>query len=269
VLRIRVRNALLLPLGLCVTLVLIYPGYYAGAGDTLAVALLAVVVALGLLFAKEGLRSRINPGWPGAAGLAVYILFMLPVIAYGHWTWSGYGFVNDTGFELLLAEHLKGFGATLGHIPQSSEREFVRVYLDNAYPLGSQALLGTLSAVTATDAAVLFQGFISSLAALAAVALATLTYGLLSPRRAALVAAVAMAANLTYQYALQGGIKEIGLLAAVSAMMALALEAVAIAKPYAGAALVAIPAAAALAIYNAVALPYIGAIVLLPDWAWS
>ena len=33
-------NALVLPLGMCVSIVLIYPGYAAGAGDGLAVALL-------------------------------------------------------------------------------------------------------------------------------------------------------------------------------------------------------------------------------------
>ena len=44
---------------------------------------------------------------------------MLPVIAYGHWTWSGYDFVNDSSFEMLLAEHIKGFGTTLGRISET------------------------------------------------------------------------------------------------------------------------------------------------------
>ena len=33
VLRIRIRNSLLLPAGLCVSFVLVMPGYAAGAGD--------------------------------------------------------------------------------------------------------------------------------------------------------------------------------------------------------------------------------------------
>jgi hypothetical protein len=262
-LRLRLANGLLLPLGLCVSLVLIFPGYVAGIGDWLAIALLVVVVLGGLLFAQDGVRARLNPGWAGAAGLAAYVLYLLPVIAHGQWTWSGYDFVGDSAFEMILANHIKGFGTVLGNIPESSEREFLNAYIATGYPLGTQALLGTLSGLSQTSVAVLYQGFISGLAALAAVALAVLLDGLLSARRAALVAFVAVGASLTYQYALQGGIKEIGLLASICALAALARAAVAIARPYAGAVLVAVAAAASLAVYNAVALPYLGALVVL------
>ncbi len=261
-LRARLHNALLLPLGLCVALALIYPGYAAGAGDVLAIALLAGVAAAGLVLAAGGLRARLNPGWPGAAGLAIYVLYMLPVIAYGHWTWSGYDFVNDSAFEMLLAGHIQGYGLTLGNIPLTSAQQFLMSYLNSGYPLGTQALLGTLGALTATDVAVLYQGFIASMAALAAVALASAMRGLLSPRRAALAGAVAMAANLTYQYAMQGSIKEIGLLATLCAGVALGREAIALGRPYLGAILMAVVAAAAMATYNAVAVPFLGALVL-------
>jgi hypothetical protein len=261
-LKVRLSNALLLPLGLCVSIVVIFPGYVAGAGDGLAIALLVAVTLGGLVFAQGGLRVRLNPGWPGAAGLAAYVLYMLPVIAYGHWTWSGYDFVNDSAFEMLLAEHIKGFGTTLGNIPQSTDREFLKEYLSTAYPLGSQALLGTFSGLTRTSVGVLYQGYISGLAAAAAVALATLTGRVLTPRRAALVGFVAISANLTYQYALQGGVKEIALLATVCATVAFAREAVTLERPYTSAVLLAVPAAAALAVYNAVAVPYLGAVVL-------
>jgi hypothetical protein len=262
-LRLRLDNALLLPLGLCVAFVLIMPGYTLGAGAALAVALLVAVALAGLLLARGGLRSRLNPGWPGVAGLAVYVLYMLPVIAYGHWTWSGYDFVNDTGFELLLASHVKGYGTLLGSLPESSERQFLVQYLANGYPLGTQALLGTLSATIATPVEILYQGYISALAALGAVALATLGGERLRGWRAAAVAAVALCANLTYQYALQGAIKEIGLLATICAAVALARAAIARGRAYAGAVLVAIAVAASLATYNAVALPYMGLLVLL------
>lgn len=261
-LRVRLNNALLLPLGLCVALALIFPGYAAGAGDALAIVLLVGVTLAGLVLAKDGLRARLNPGWPGAAGLAAYALYMLPVIAYGHWTWSGYDFVNDSAFEMLFASHIQGYGLTLGNIPLTSEQQFLMSYLNSGYPLGTQSLLGTLSGLTHTEAAVLYQGFISSLAALGAVALATVPRGLLGARRAALVGFGAIAANLTYQYALQGGIKEIGLLATLCAGVALGREAILLARPYVGAVLMAVVAAAALASYNAVAVPFLGALVL-------
>jgi hypothetical protein len=184
------------------------------------------------------------------------------VIAYGHWTWTGYDFVNDSSFEMLLASHIKGYGLLLGNIPETSEREFLVSYLNSGYPLGTQSLLGTLSGLTDTDVAVLYQGFIASLAALGAVALATVTRGLLDARRAALAGVAALAANLTYQYAMQGNIKEIGLLATVCAGVAVGGEAIELGRPYVGAVLMAVVAAAALATYNAVAVPFLGALVL-------
>jgi hypothetical protein len=262
VLRVRLGNALLLPLGLCVSFVLTFPGYVAGAGDALAIVLLVAVALAGLVFAQGGVRARLNPGWSGLAGLGAFILYMLPVIAHGHWTWSGYDFVNDSAFEMLLAEHVKGFGTALGNIPETSNREFLNSYLGSGYPLGTQTLLGTFSGLTDTPVAVLYQGFIASLVASAAIALSTVAARLVSVRRAAFVGLVAISANLTYQYALQGGIKEIGLLATLCAAVALACEAISLARPYVGAALVAVAAAATLATYNAVAAPYLGALAL-------
>lgn len=263
VLGLRLENGLVLVLGLCASLVLIMPGYALGAGDALAIVLLAVVALAGLAFARDGLPARLNPGWAGVAGVATYVIYMLPVIATGHWTWSGYDFVNDTSFEMLLADHVRGFGTVLGNVPQSTEREFLSAYLGNGYPLGAQALLGTFGGLTDTPAAVLYQGFISGLAAFGAISLTRLVSGLLSARRAAFVAVTAMAANLTYQYALQGGIKEIGLLATLCVTAALAREAVqAPERPFASAASVAVGAAGALAVYNAVAAPFLGAMML-------
>jgi hypothetical protein len=262
VLRVRVSNALLLPLGLCGSLVLVFPGYVAGAGDGLAIPLLLAVALAGLVFARDGVLTRVNPGWPGVAGLGTYLLYMLPVIATGHWTWSGYDFVNDSAFEMLLAEHIKGFGTALGSVPETSSREFLASYLSSGYPLGSQSLLATLSGLTNAPVAVLYQGVIAALAAVAAVSLSSIATALVGARRAAPIALAAVSANLTYQYALQGGIKEIGLLATLSATAALAREATSLDRPYAGSALVAVGAAAALATYNAVALPFLAALIL-------
>jgi hypothetical protein len=262
VLRVRLSNGLVLVLGLCVAYVLIMPGYTAGAGEALAIALLAGVTVGGMVFARDGLRVRLNPGWAGVAGLGAYVIYTLPVIAYGHWTWSGYDFVNDSGFEMLLANHIKGFGTTLGHISESSERQFLVQYLNNGYPLGTQALLGTFSGVLNTPVAVLYQGYISSLAALGAVALCTIAERRVAGWRAAAVALAATCANLTYQYALQGAVKEIGLLAVICAAAALACAAISLQRPYAGGALLSVAVAAGLATYNAVALPFLGALVL-------
>lgn len=266
---LRLHNALVPVLGLCAAMVLIMPGYALGLSDALAIPLLVAVAFLGLVLSRRELVARLNPGWAGVAGVAVYVLYMLPVIAYGRWTWSGYNFVNDTAFEMLLADHVRGFGTVLGSVPQSTEREFLRSYIGTGYPLGTQALLGTFAAILRAPSAVLYQGYISGLAAIGTVALARLVTGLLTARRAALVAATAMAANLTYQYALQGGIKEIGLLVTLCATGALGAEMLERhGQPFRAAALIAVGAAASLAAYNAVALPFLGAMLLFAALGW-
>ncbi len=263
VLNVRLSNALVGVLGLCTAFVLIMPGYTAGAGDALAVTLLVVVGLAGMIFAQGGLRARLNPGWAGAAGLATYVVYLLPVIVYGHWTWSGYDFVNDSSFEMMLASHAKDFGTHLGRLAESSERQFLVQYLNDAgYPLGTQSLLGTFSGLIDTPVEVLYQPYISALAAFGAVALTTIAQRWLSGWRAALVGFAAICANLTYQYALQGGIKEIGLLATICAAVALSCAAISLGRPYAGGALIAVAGAAGLATYNAVSVPYLGALAL-------
>jgi hypothetical protein len=261
--RLRLSNALLLPLGLCVAVVAVLPVYSLGLGEDVAIPLLVAIVLAGLVLAEDGVRARVNPGWPGLAGLAAYALYMLPVIAHGRWTWAGYDFVNDSSFEMLFAEHIKHYGTVLGNIPETSEKEFLKSYLASGYPLGTQALLGTFSGLTDTPSAVIYDGYIAFLVGSAAVSLASIAGRLVSARRAACVAAVAVSASITYQYAMQGAIKELGLLAALSATLALACEALALKRAYAGAVLVAVCAAAALCDYNAVALPFLGATALL------
>lgn len=260
---LRLKNALLLPLGMCVAFVLIFPGYVAGVGDALAISLLAAVAIGGFVFATDGLWARLNPGWPGLAGIAVYVLFMLPVLVHGAWTWAGYDFVNDPAFEMLLADHIRGYGTVLGNLPESGEQQFLNAYLSSGYPLGTQSLLGTFAAILEVPSAVIYQAFISVLAAIAAVSIAGILERLMSARRAACAAFVAASANLTYQYALQGSIKEIGLVAVLAATAAVGEAAWRLKRPYAAAVLIAVAVAASLAVYNAVALAFLGGVVLI------
>jgi hypothetical protein len=111
-------------------------------------------------------------------------------------------------------------------------------------------------------AAVAYQGLISVFGALTAISLASIGERLMRARTAAFVAFFAAGANLTYQYALQGSLKELGLLAALAAVAAIAESAVRLERPYAAAALVAVAVAAALDIYSAVAVAFLGALLL-------
>ena len=260
--RARLLNALLLPVGMCGSIVVSLAVYWTGSGDVPAVAITVVIAVAGLLLARDGVRSRLNPGWPGVAALATYLLFVAPELLTGHWTWSGYNFVNDTSTQWALTSYMKMHGTTAVGLlpPRSTTTEFVRAYLGTAYPLGTQAQLATLSGLLHTQPAVLYQGYISTLAATAAMSLATLSDRFLTSRMAAVGGFLAAGAALTYQYALQGSIKELGALTTSVAALAVARHVIREGIDTRGALLTAVPLAALLDSYYSAGIPFAGAV---------
>jgi hypothetical protein len=280
VLGARVPNALLIPLGMCGSIVVSLAIYWTGSGDVPAVAVTVALTIAGAVFARGGLRSRLNPGWPGIAALATYLLFIAPELLTGHWTWSGYNFVNDTATQWVLTAYMKAHGTVaVGLVPpRSTTTEFVRGYLATAYPLGTQAQLATLSGLLHTQPPVLYQGYISALAAASAMSLATLSDRFLSPRVAAFAGFLSAGAALTYQYGLQGNVKELGAVMTAVTALAIVRHVVREGIRVRSALLAAIPLAALLDTYYSAAVPFAGAVALfavvigllaarrLPDW---
>ena len=276
----RLSNALLLPLGLAGGIVLSYSLYALGTTDVLPVVLVCVIAVAGLRFARGGVRSRLNPGLPGLAGLCVFVLFMLPVLVTGHWLWEGYNFDDDTSVQFLLAAHLKTSGMHQV-VPQlTTAAANIDSYLQTAYPLGAHAQLATLSGLLHTGPEVVYQSYLSALAAIVAVAVAATATPAIGARRAAVLGFAAASANLFYQYAMQGNIKEIATAAMVVASFALIAEALRARRPYSGVVIAAVPLAATLCTYGAAGSPYVlaaiggGAVMVvlsdrrLPRRAW-
>ena len=258
--RAELSNALVLPLGLAGSIVLVSPLYALGWSDVPAVLLLALVTAGGLIWARGGIRSRLNPGLPGLAGLGVYVLFMLPVIGAGHWLWLGYNLDNDTSIQFMLTASMKVRGTQM-LAPTGSFGYAVDSYLRTGYPLGSHDLLATLSGVLRSDPAVVYQGFLSSLAAIIGVTVAGASERVIGARRAVVLGFAAASANLFLQYAFQGTIKEVATAATTIAAVAIAAEALRLRRPYSGVAIAAIPLAATLCTYGAGGAPYLLALV--------
>ena len=263
--RAELANALLVPLGLTGSICLVYPLYALHLSDVLPVVLLVLVTASGLIWARGGVRSRLNPGLPGLAGLAVYVLFMLPVIVEGHWLWLGYNFDNDTSVQFLITAALKAHGTQMLSSAATGGRA-VDVYFATGYPIGAHALLATLSGLLHSDPAVVYQGFLSSLAAIIGLTVAAASVRAIGARRAAMLGLAAAAANLFFQYAYQGTIKEIATATATIAAFAIATEAIRARRAYSGVAVAAAPLAAILCTYGVAGAPYvlaaIGAVVV-------
>jgi hypothetical protein len=258
--RIRLANALLVPLGVAGTIVLVYPVYALHGSYVPALVLLLVVAVLGLACAAGGLRSRVNPGLPGLAALGVFVLFMLPVLVSGHWLWMGYNFDNDTAVQLLLAGHLKTAGTAL--VPGNTTLGAnIDRYLLTAYPVGAHAQLATLSGLLSVAPEVVYQAYLSALAALIALAVGTTAAPAIGARRGAVLGFAAAAANLYFQYAMQGNIKEVATAAMMVTAFALGAEAFRAGRRYSGVVIGAIPLAATLGTYGVDGAPYVMAAI--------
>jgi hypothetical protein len=274
VLRLELPNPLVPPLGLCVSIVLVMPGYRLGAGAWLATPLVVVAALAGYGLGLRDWRRWINPGWIGVAALGVYLLYVAPVVLAGGWTWTGYNFVNDTAVQLQLVDNLQHHGL---HMPVDSlqteaEKESTSTgdatlyyYLRAAYPVGSHVALATLAPLAFAPAAALYMPYIAVLAALAAMAIAALVVRPFGPRWAAVAGFAALAANLTYAYGLQGNVKEIALVATLATAAAMGGELLRTARPVQGAVALALSLAAVLAVYGGAGVPFVGvlSVVLL------
>jgi hypothetical protein len=265
----RVTDGLLAPLGLCGSFVLVHFIYRLGLGSVPAAMLVVAVALAGYLAARGELPGRAWPGTPAALGaVAAYALFMAPVVFAGGWTWTGYNFVNDTAVQLLLADHVAAHGmnapAGAAADPYSTATEHVRVYLSTGYPIGSHGLLDVVTRLTQIPLEAEYNPYIAALISFAVLSFAALgRRSGLRPAAAATIAFAAVAANLVYQYALQGNIKEIAMLSALAAAVAVARELLDARRPVAAAACLGVCAAAMLSVYSAAAVPYIGVIAVM------
>jgi hypothetical protein len=254
----RVSNPLLIPLGFCVAVVLCLGVYKTGAGDSVLLPVMAVLVLVGFLLARRELPGRLNGGWPLIAGIAAFVMFDFSVIATGHWTFTGYNLQDDIAYELLLAHHMQSYGTANGALPTDTASAFISSFLSTGYPLGGQAYLAALGGFIHTDLAAIWQGYLSSLAGVGAVAAATISGRAFDKRIAALVGVLAMSAALTFQYAMQGSIKEVATVVAVLCAIALIRHAILELRGVAAAVIIAVPLAAILVTYNAAGLPFVG-----------
>lgn len=252
----RMPNALLPPLGFCAAVIVCLGVYTSGASNVVLLPVLAALVFVGFLIQRRELLARLNAGWPLVAGIACYLLFDGSVIATGHWTFVGYHLQDDSAYELLLVRHLQTWGTQAAGLPPSTASSYISSFLSTGYPLGTQSYLAAISGLLHADPAVIWQGYLSSIAGVGAMAAATMSERFLDRRLGALVGVLAVSSALTYQYAMQGGIKEIGVMVAVICSLALIRWAILNLRGMRAAVMVATPLAAILATYNAAGAPF-------------
>lgn len=216
-------GVLVLPLGTAGLVVASQLTTYFNLTAEFTTLLVVILAAAGLVLGFGRLRSLTLDRWATAAAVAVFAIFAAPVVLSGEATFAGYTVLGDTSIQMIGADQLLETGRDFDELaPSSYEMSLVRYYNDSAYPSGGPTALGAVRPLVFEDVAWIYQPFLAWLAAMLALALYSLVGQLVaSPLLRALVAFVAAQPALVLGYALQGSIKEVGIVFAVTLVAAL------------------------------------------------
>jgi hypothetical protein len=215
--RFRVSDALVAPLGFCLGIVVVVPLYQLGFSALVVTPALVLLAVAGAILRRADLRARLRLGPAGYAGLGAFALYLAPVALSGSWTWSGYNFTNDPANTLTAVEWILHHGYNLP-AANSTSAIVARGAIDQAYPLGSHLLMGTVSAPLGLPVVAVYTPFIAFVAGLIAAGFTQLARSVgVRAWWAAGGAVLATGANLLYAYGSLGGLKEIATVAIITA----------------------------------------------------
>lgn len=261
--RIALPDGLLVPLGFSLTMALALVAHALPGPWALWVAVWLAVPLAALLWVRPSPR-RLAAGGAGLSALLVYALYLAPVLLSGRWTWTGYNFLNDTNYQFLLADWIRSDSATpvLG---VSNGDNAIAVYLGSDYPLGTHAQLASLTALLRIPVEVGYVPYIAAAAAAGAMAVHQVLRALGMRVPWAVAGAVAsLGAALTYQFALQGSIKEVAFAATLLIAAAVAqFVSSGRCRPVAGGAVFGASLAGGIAAYSAAGIPALGVVAVL------
>jgi hypothetical protein len=263
-----VSGVLLLPVGFAVTVSVCALGTSVRWLAPWAGAVALAVAAVGFLLERPSLRigkSRITGAvlYPAIAAFVAFAVVAAPAVLTGTATWTGYGRLVDIAFQMGFAQHLAEVGRSVP-VGNSSFNETILGLAGNGYPGGGQATLGAMASVIHTEAVWCYQTYLASAAAMGALAVYALLRRILpSPIICCIGAAIAIQANILYDYALEGGIKELTTASLILLVVAILVEWLAERPTSVRSALPLAPAlAATLAAFSYGALPWLGPILL-------
>lgn len=254
----RLPAALVAPVGLAPLTLITYATYRWGGTIDAALPIDLTLAAAGLALRRRDWR-RWWPGWAAAAFVAAYALGMAPVALSGQLTWAGYNATNDPAVNFVAVDWILHHGfAPAPHAWNSyliDAASQIRVH----YPLGPHLVVGTLRPLTGSALVSIYQPAIAAGMGFAAMALSWLLSSAELRRPLAMGGAVvAVGANLFYDYAQLGGLKEVFTLALVATAGALALQALHQRLAPRAVVLGALPLAATLSCMSAVGYAYAG-----------
>jgi hypothetical protein len=220
---LRLRGALIVPIGLAALVAVAQLTTYWSATARLTTPLVVVLATAGGVFAQRaGRLSRLVLDWPPLlAALGVFAVLGAPVFLSGEPTFVGYTVLGDTAIQFLTVDQMLEHGRSLSGLTESSYRSAIAGYFDSGYPMGSQVALGAIRPLSGLDVAWVYQPYLAFVAASLALSLYALTERLITSRwlRGA-IAFVAAQPALVVAYSLQGSIKEMATVMLVPLLVA-------------------------------------------------
>jgi hypothetical protein len=263
-----VSGVLLLPVGFALAVAVCTLGtsmtWLAPSAGALAVG----VAIIGVLLERPTLRiagRRLSGAvlYPTMAAFVGFAVIAAPVVLTGTPTWTGFGRIVDTAFQMAFSQHLAEAGRQMPAGSSSFNGTIVGL-IEVGYPGGAQATLGALAGVIRTDVAWCYQAYLAWAAAMGALALyALLRRAVTSPIICCIGAAIAIQPNILYDYALEGGIKELTTASLILLVAAILVEWLAERRRSVRSALPLAPAiAAAVAAFSYGVAPWLGLILL-------
>ena len=224
-----VSGVLLLPVGFALTVAVCTLGTSVTWLAPSAGALAVVVAIVGVVLERPNLRiagRRVSAAvlYPTIAAFVGFAVIAAPVVLTGAPTWTGFGRIVDTAFQMAFAQHLSETGRSVP-VGNSSFNDTILGLTGNGYPGGGQATLGAMASVIRTEAVWCYQAYLAWAAAMGALALYALLRRIVtSPSICCIGAAIAIQPNILYDYSLEGGIKELTTASLILLVAALLVE---------------------------------------------
>src|SRR6202035_1023905 len=138
-------------------------------------ALAVAVAVIGIVVERNTLRlltHRVSSAavYPAVAAFVAFAVIAAPAVLTGTPTWTGFGRIVDTAFQMAFSQHLAETGRSVP-VGNSSFNETILGLTGNGYPGGAQATLGAMAGVIRTDVAWCYQAYQAFAAAMGALTL--------------------------------------------------------------------------------------------------
>jgi hypothetical protein len=256
---LRFANGVTLTVGFAVSFVALALPYEVGLGAPWASALLVALAIAGFVVARGRVAAALPDTPTALAALVVYGLYMAPIVLSGQVSFAGYTLLGDTSVHFSLIDYISDHGGRLVSQVPSSYSSVTGTEITNGYPLGLHYELASVRWLLGAEVSRIYQPFLATTIALAVFPATQLLRKVGIPRLLGSAGAiVALVAYLPYSYALQGGIKELGMITLVLLGGFVAWELVTSKRPVAWAVVYGIVTTAAFEIYSYGGLPWFG-----------